>query len=314
MINSFKCEHCRYTSNRLYNLQRHMVLKHDNVDIQSNQPRPIDDSNERNHSQYDENHSPNVENHSHDEEIQNPNVENVTGHKCHTCYKTFASQRYLQKHISDGKCKRVSSPFECEKCHVIFSCQPAKSKHRKICKGLTKDTLSYPAPSTIINNNTNNTNNSNNTINNNGNNYIVINNFGQENLSHVTPEFIQKCLQGLNKGVCDYIEKVNFNPHVPENHNIRYEDNKSVRVKDGGNWRLRHIESAIQNLITKRCNELQTHYEDNEELMHTDEIMHYNIIRDHLQYLIGGVKKEMKPVYDQIVYLLKELETLYKTE
>jgi hypothetical protein len=209
----------------------------------------------------------------------------------------------MQKHTRNNRCKRVLSPLECDKCHKMFSCQPSKSKHRKICKGLTENTLTVSAPTnTTINN-----------IHNGNNNYVVINNFGSENLSHLSQEFIYSCLNGMKRGVCDYIEKVNFNPNVPENHNIRYEDDKIVRVKSADNtWRLRHINSVIQGLISTRCKELEMHYNNNDELVHADTMLHYNVISNHLKFLIGGIKKEVKPVYDHIIVLLKELECLYR--
>lgn len=133
-------------------------------------------------------------------------------------------------------------------------------------------------------------------------------------MSHINKEFLDKCLIEMKRGVCSYIEKVNFNPCVPENHNIRYEDDKSVRVKDGDDtWRLRHMNLAVESLIKERCTELQHHYSSNPELAHKDEHEHFNIIRNHLQYLVRGIKKEVKPVYDHIITLLKELELLYTT-
>jgi hypothetical protein len=113
----------------------------------------------------------------------------------------------------------------------------------------------------------------------------------------------------LKRGVCDYIEKVNFNPDVPENHTIRYDGNKSVKVKESDNtWRLRNIEPTVENLIKTRCRELETHYENNDKIKYMDANIHFNIIRDHLQFLMMGVKKEIRPVYDNVVMLLRELE------
>ena len=154
---------------------------------------------------------------------------------------------------------------------------------------------------------TQNNTNCNNTINCTQN--IYINNFGSENISHVSKEFLDKCLLNLKRGVCDYIEKVNFNPDVPENHTIRFEDARSVKVKESDD--TRNLQPTVQTLIKNRCRELENHYESNDEIRHVDTNIHFNIIRDHLQYLMTGVKKEVQPVFDHIVALLRELENTY---
>ena len=123
---------------------------------------------------------------------------------------------------------------------------------------------------------------------------------------------MEKCLIGLRRGVCDYIERVNFNPDVPQNHNIRYEDASSVLVKEADNtWRMRKMEPTVESLIKYRCRELETQYFKNEQLKGVDSTVHFNIIRDCLQYLMTGVKKEIKPVYEHVVILLRELEKTY---
>jgi hypothetical protein len=161
------------------------------------------------------------------------------------------------------------------------------------------------------------TQNNNNTVNNNNchNNYtqnVYINNFGSENVSHVSKEFLDSCLRNLKRGVCDYIEKVNFNPDVPENHNVRYEDARNVKVKESDTaWRLRNLEPTVETLIKNRCRELETHYESNEDIKMMDTNVHFSIIRNHLQYLMTGVKKEVKPVFQYVVSMIRELEDVY---
>jgi len=231
--------------------------------------------------------------------------------KCLRCYKTFTSTHNLQRHVENKKCRRIQHPFECEKCHLQLGSQPAKSRHQKICKGLTSTTLSVapPCPPVVNKVHTNNGGIHNNCTTNNNQNNIIINNFGSENMSHISSEFIEKCLMNVRRGVFDYIERVNFNPDVPENHNIRYEDSRSVKIKEADNtWRLRTMQPTIEHLIKTRCRELGTHYDNNDMVQHIDTTMHFNIIRDSLQYIMSGVKNEIRPIYDNVVTLLRELE------
>lgn len=295
MSKRFSCEYCAYMSTRLYNLERHVATKHIGAVAAVSEHGQNNNLNAQNHN-------PNAQNHN--TKTQNHNISDLP-YSCHSCYKTFTSSRTLQTHIRKGYCKHISSPFECEKCHTILSCQPSKSRHRKHCKGLTENTLTYPAPPMMINNiQTQNIDNRQIIVN--------VNNFGSENRSHITTEFIETCLHGLRRGVCDYIERVNFNPQVPENHTIRYQDSTSVRVKEKENtWRLRHMETVIHNLISMRCDELQTHYDSTDHIKNKDKAIHFNIIRDFLHHMRNGVKNEVKPIYEKVIILLKELEASY---
>lgn len=228
--------------------------------------------------------------------------------KCSKCYKSFSCQSTLNRHVRSKRCQGIQHPFECCKCHKVLSSAQSKSKHQKSCNKAITNTLSVQPPILQQINNTTNTNcNINNYTQN-----IYVNNIGAENMMHISEEFIRRCLLNLHRGVCNYIEKVNFNPDVPENHNIRYEDTRNVKVKEGDNvWRLRNIGPALQDLIKTRCRELEAHYEANEEIKFMDKDIPFYIIRNHLQYLMNGVRKEVKPVIDHITTLLKELEMSY---
>ena len=243
--------------------------------------------------------------------IDDPNISTLDL-KCNRCYKTFTTQSNLNRHIQKQRCQSIKHPLECYKCHKVLSSLQTKSRHQKTCKGLVTNTLSVPPPAGIVTQNNIQTQNNYNNDHCNYTQNIYINNFGAENLSHVSKEFLDNCLLNLRRGVCDYIEKVNFNPDVPENHNIRYEDTRSVKVKESDNtWRLRNIEPTVESLIKHRCRELETHYKSNDEIKVMDTNVHFNIIRDHLQYLMMGVKKEMKPVLEYVVSLVRELEKTY---
>lgn len=198
----------------------------------------------------------------------------------------------MNKHIELKRCQRISNPLECDKCHAILGSASAKCRHRKTCKGLTTLTLSVPPPPVapqLINNIMNQQNN------------IIINNFGAESTSHITKDFVDKCLVNLQRGVCDYIEKVNFNLAVPENHNIRFDgDTSSVKVKEQDN--------VCDDLIKIRCREMEQQYHANESLMHTDDTVHFNIIRDYIKSVLGGDPKQNRQIRRFIIMLLHELD------
>jgi hypothetical protein len=111
--------------------------------------------------------------------------------------------------------------------------------------------------------NSNNTNNSNNTINNNT---IVVNNFGHEDISHLSPQFLEKCLFYMSMGVKSLTHAIHLDKDKPENHTIKVTNIKSpfVSVMKDGKWIYKNKDEALSELISKENDILKSHYEENE--------------------------------------------------
>lgn len=77
--------------------------------------------------------------------------------------------------------------------------------------------------------------------------------FGEEDVSHVSDDYIKQCMFALNSGFKDLITTIHFNPHVPENHNIRYKSTKqkSCMVYMDGRWIETDQNSTVDKLIMK---------------------------------------------------------------
>lgn len=91
------CEHCSYTTNKKYNLERHVATVH-----AAHRPDgPI------------------------------VNFETAV-HKCPHCYVACTSKRKLNAHII--VCKNIENPHQCHKCRKVFSCRASKSRHMKTCQ------------------------------------------------------------------------------------------------------------------------------------------------------------------------------------
>jgi hypothetical protein len=82
---------------------------------------------------------------------------------------------------------------------------------------------------------------------------IVINNFGCENLSFLTPEFIEKCTCYLSMGVTSMTKAIHLNVHHPENHNMKVTNAKSpfVKVMKDEEWIYKDKKDALRELIDK---------------------------------------------------------------
>jgi hypothetical protein len=136
--------------------------------------------------------------------------------------------------------------YQCEYCLLFFGTAVGKCKHKKLCikrpelqlettiKSLQEQInqlqknhaeviqelkVHHKLGDTIYNN-------TDNSIQNQQNIKIVIKNYGSETLNHLTPEFFKACLLNPSKGLTNLIEKIHYNPNVPENYNIRHKSTK----------------------------------------------------------------------------------------
>lgn len=99
----------------------------------------------------------------------------------------------------------------------------------------------------------------NNTIN------ININPFGNENMTHLTSEFLSHCLLNPTKGITKLIENIHYNDDAPENKNIRFKSNKNNTFEKylGEQWIECDASNTLDELIRKGYRVLNQHYVDN---------------------------------------------------
>jgi hypothetical protein len=185
---------------------------------------------------------------------------------------------------------RLRATISCSSCKKIIS-KAHVARHKKVCKGqkqsfenqdssedteVTKEEFlklkaeleqlkqqiasSQASTSGVINNTTNNNNTQNNTNNININ--IQLNNFGQENTSYLTPEFLTYCLSNPKKGMASLIEQIHYNKDFPENHNLRCKSlKKNIFEKFvDTQWTLCDASNTLDELIKKGYRILETHF------------------------------------------------------
>ena len=132
----YNCSQCLYKTDKKYNFNRHMVLKHkisdcrnDTDNIRNDTCDIINDySNTTNDTINIINDTCNIININNDTDF----INNDTNDKeCIKCGKILSSKNYLQKHLII--CKGVSNPLECHLCHKILANRGSKSRHLKTC-------------------------------------------------------------------------------------------------------------------------------------------------------------------------------------
>ncbi len=105
------------------------------------------------------------------------------------------------------------------------------------------------------------------TINNTNTNNIQLNNYGSEDLSHISDSLKTYLIKHPFGAIQQLIEKIHFNHDKPENINLMItnkRDNK-ISVYEDGKWVYRNKKKTIQHLIDNKYYILDDHYNDIDE-------------------------------------------------
>ena len=165
-------------------------------------------------------------------------------HQCEFCYKTFATianKRRHELHRCKAKMTDTLSVIKKQETQI-------KKLEKQIELLLTKVGHNF----TTITNNTNTNNN------------IQLNNYGNEDLSHITDTLKTHLLKQPYGAIQHLIEKIHFNEDKPENTNIMItnkRDNK-ISVFENGKWVYRNKKKTILGLIDNKYYLLDDHYND----------------------------------------------------
>lgn len=234
--------------------------------------------------------------------------------------------------------------YDCEFCGTKFNSRSNKSRHKKTCEKALQakeqtsnkdiiDKLNVLAEqnNTLLQQNsiltqrlqevenklttrtnttvTNNNNITNNIIN------INLNNFGNEDVSYLTPEFLSYCIMNPRKGMTSLIENIHYNNDYPENQNIRCKSLKQNVFEKyiDSEWRPCDASNTLDELIRKGYRILNTHYTDN--LMNDPQILEDEIkqrVYEKFRFLgdtscqdYFAVKREVRLlIKDRTMYLI----------
>ncbi len=98
-------------------------------------------------------------------------------------------------------------------------------------------------------------------------NNIILNNYGNEDLSHITEKFKTSLLKIPYASIPKMIEAVHFSDKKPENKNITITNKKDNKVKvyHDGKWIYKNKQDTISDLVLHNYDIIDSHYEDNNE-------------------------------------------------
>jgi hypothetical protein len=209
---------------------------------------------------------------------KNGKIAKNSSFECQNCKKQYKTKKYYENHIKT--CNTfIQNQHQCQYCKKQLSSNKSKNNHLKICQTKQcqiaieehkkKETSNTNNIQTQNNNNQNIVNNITYNIKNikqinrpstyinNGQDssddeeYDIakINNFGKENIDYISKETLDTLTDHID--IQKLIELKHFNPEHPENHNIRSNTRKSLKILTENKWKV-HPKDDVFNQIFNR--------------------------------------------------------------
>ena len=113
------------------------------------------------------------------------------------------------------------------------------------------------------------------------NNQINLNNFGHEDISHLTDKFMSKIISIPYVGVQKLIEKVHFNNKKPENKNIALTNKKEkmIKIYKNNKWKYKNREEIMDEIINTNYTRMDDFYmekgKENLKKTHNDKYLEF---------------------------------------
>jgi hypothetical protein len=247
-MSSYLCKICSYTTFNKSNFNKHLnTKKHlNNEKDYGNNIQKIPTMNTNDHFSPKNDHKMTT----------NDQKSNV----CTYCNKIYSSKAHKRRHELHY-CKKkpddeVTLAINQNKSQALY----IKELEKQIDKLLDK-------VGTVNNNNTNNIINQTNNI--------QINNYGSEDLSHITNAIKTELLKIPFGMIPKLVTAVHFNELKPENNNLRIpnkRDNK-IRIYINGKWVYKNKKEIIKDMIDSKYTLLDDHYNS---ICDTNELSHFN--------------------------------------
>jgi hypothetical protein len=211
---------------------------------------------------------------------------------CSGCSKIYCSVKNYNNHIERNRCKPTGSGFSCQYCSKVFTRNYNKSNHEVKCDKnplLIIEELKLKLQKYEEEKNTHNDINRaivNVNITNNNHNQIIINNFGSEDVSHITKKQLIKAFKMCKEFPLEMIKLPHFNKDKPENHNI-YKPNfkdKYVKYFNDDVWKIGDVKKIITELYMSKMDIAEEKFDDLKQYLG-------NITKDRFQWFLDNRKE-----------------------
>ena len=270
----YTCEYCNYSTNLLGNYKRHIKTKkhHRNITgcVLDAKGLGVKSQNEPQMSQNEPQMSQNEPQMSQNE----PQMSQFKCSYCGECFKTKANKRRHELH-------------RCKENVIIWKDKKIKRLEMEINDWKKEKVRLYSKIDELIGKVG---------VTNNIQNNIIINNYGEEDMSHITSKIMNELVKIPYGAIPKLIESVHFNDEKPENKNIILPNKKEniLKIYHGDKWVYKNRSEAIKDLIDSKYQIIDNHYD---------------IIKENISGLVKNSYTKFRKYYDQKdEELVKELQ------
>ncbi len=324
------CPHCSFSTNRKFNLKRHLNNKH--IDKFLNHgilpdcvpdvpPAKLDVALEKPNvpstNNYDRDNNETVDNitqnsisinSAEDREEENEDICDINNksikckikkYKCVKCNKQYDTKRHYVKH--EHNCTGVDV-LTCPKCMISFTSRQHKNKHIKANKCKAKSIVHARTP-LHPNQEPLSSNQQNIQITQ----KIHIHNYGSERMDYMDYEKYLQIFKKCYDIPSAITKEIHFNIEFPENHNIIYNNERTAIVKVDDKFIYKDLRLLVEELIKEKSRLVQEFARENkEDICNTLSNEIYDQIIDLLLKLVlikepsAIYKKQVKMIIDMV--------------
>ena len=160
---------------------------------------------------------------------------------------------------------------------------------------------------------------------NNTQNNISVHAFGNEDISHLSHDFLSHCLMNPTKGITNLIDNIHYNTEVPSNHNVRYKSTKQNTMEKfvDAHWTECDASNTLDELIRKGYRILNAHYAEHfmndpslmENEMKLRALEKFRFLSDKTSNDYYSIKRDLRLlVKDRTIYVIEAPNTNVQNE
>lgn len=250
-MDNYVCPRCNYMTNKLSHLKNHLERKfickpiYTDISIKEICEEYNIELGKKNHS----------------DSLMNQSNQNI----CNFCNKKLSSKSNLRRHIQT--CKKNTSYLKINELE-----KKIKNIENNICVNIT-------------NNNSNNYtyNHSNNSYHQTNN--IIINNYGSENLSYLTPEKMMKLITPPYSSIKKLNSLIHLNDEHPENHNLMITNlnGKYLHIRKNEKWIKCFKKDILPSIVLDSYDKLDDFFVENKDKIPFNLIKRIEMFQDKFE-------------------------------
>ena len=223
---------------------------------------------------------------------------------CNVCLKSYKTRTTFNRHV----CKAIDNSTICKFCNKEFKTKYNRKNHEIKCnethnqslleeneklkliiKELETNKTDQPMNVTNITNNGNITNNT-----------IIINNLGNEDISHITQKQMIRLLRMNKECPVEMIKMIHFNTEKPENHNI-YKPNfkdKYVKYCENNIWKIGDLMKIVTELYLSKMDIAEEKFEELKQFLEDSKKNRFQQLLDNREEpeIMGGILERIKEI------------------